>query len=218
MSFQRENSTLQEPDTIMNSEVQHLQVVLQSTQSSPLAEGQQAIPWQRGELTGVVKTMVSIWSIFNCMEELPMLFLEGKKRYGRQAVTPCSGANLWSQGHTRFITPSTDTQGITAFVWIQWCQDTKQQGCNFTKWLQESCSISSHHCPRTNAPNSVQGLPQSVTLSTSTLVQLPGVLLLTHSQLCSTSEGCHNSPLSKAVSGRDNQFLPYFFLSMVIFV
>lgn len=89
-----EGSTLQEPDTIMNSEVQHLQVVLQSTRSSSLAEGQQAVPQQRGELTGAAKTLVSIWSTFSCMEELPTLFLEGRKRYGRQAATPCSGASL----------------------------------------------------------------------------------------------------------------------------
>lgn len=89
-----EGSTLQEPDTIMNSEVQHLQVVLQSTRSSSLAEGQQAVPQQRGELMGAAKTLVSIWNIFSCMEELPTLFLEGRKRYGRQAATPCSGASL----------------------------------------------------------------------------------------------------------------------------
>lgn len=137
-----------------------------------------AVPWlkailqQTGELTGLAKTMVSIWSIFNCMDELAMLFLEGRKRYGRQAVTPCSGAGLWSHGHTKFIIPSTDTGGVTAFVWIKWCQDTKQQGCNFTRWLQESCSDSGQCCPHTNSPGRAQGLPRSVTLSTSTLVQL----------------------------------------------
>lgn len=31
--------------------------------------------------------------ILNYMEELVMLFLEGRKRYRRQAATPCSGAS-----------------------------------------------------------------------------------------------------------------------------
>lgn len=49
ITLKGESSTLQEPDTIMNSEVQHLWAVQQSTGRSPLAEGQQAIPQQRGE-------------------------------------------------------------------------------------------------------------------------------------------------------------------------
>lgn len=163
VTLKGEGSTLQEPDTIMNSEVQHLQAVLQSTGSSPPAEGQQAVPQQRGELTtesgapGGCKDRGGYLEILSYMEELAMLCLEGRKRYGRQAATPCSGASLWSQDHTKSVIPSTDTRGIRAFVWIQWCQDTKQQGCNFTEWLQESCSIPGQGCPCTNAPCRAQG-------------------------------------------------------------
>lgn len=114
-----EGSTLQEPDTIMSSAVQHLQGVLQSTGSSPLAEGQ-----QRGELMAAAKTLVSIWSIFNCMEELAMLFLEGRKRYGKAGTdTLKSGKPLEAKDILSFIIPSTDTGGAAAFVWIHWCQD-----------------------------------------------------------------------------------------------
>lgn len=165
--------------------------MLQSTGSSPLAEGQQDIPGQRGELQGTAKTVVRTWRYSITWRSLSCSFWRaGKGIEGRQQH-PAVGQALKPWPY--YVCNSSHCHS-RAFVWIQRCQDTKKQDCNFTRWLQESCSIPGQRCPCINAPCRAQACSICHTEH-----QHPGTgardVLLTHSQLCSASEGCHTSPL-----------------------
>lgn len=116
--------------------------------------------------------MVRIWSIFNCMEEPATLLLEGRKRYGRQAATPCSGASLWSLKDIISLSFLLLTFEVLEPLFgfsgarIRNRAVISQGGCRRAAVFQ--ASVVPAQMPLAGHKGSLD-----VTLSTSTLVQLP---------------------------------------------